>query len=215
MHKFVVLISGAGSNLNAMCKAGLAPHIAAVISNKPDAFGITIAAQYNIPTHIIEHKNFNSRKEFDQELRKQIEQYTPMFVVLAGFMRILSTEFVGYYPNRLLNIHPSILPAFVGAEAIPEAVQKKVKITGVTVHFVTNDLDSGPIIAQSIVPVRHDDTENTLKTRIHELEHVIYPFVIKKYLKGQISIRKDNTVIVKPDNDDIILVGKFQQQIFY
>ena len=215
MNKFVVLISGYGSNLEAMCNSGLAPHIAAVISNKKDVRGLTIATKYNIPTRVIEHTSFKSRKEFDQGLREQIDTYSPMFVVLAGFMRILTKEFVDHYQNRLINIHPSILPAFIGPAAQEDALTKKVKVTGATVHFVTVALDSGPTIAQGVVPLKHDDTLAVIKTRIRELEHTIYPFVIKKYLAGQISSGPDNAVIVKPDDKDITLTGKFHHHIFY
>lgn len=215
MNKFVVLISGYGSNLEAMCNSGLAPNIAAVISNKKDVRGLTIATKHNIPTCVIEHTSFKSRKEFDQALKEQIDTYAPMFVVLAGFMRILTKEFVDHYENRLINIHPSILPAFIGPTAQHDALEKKVKVTGATVHFVTVALDSGPTIAQGIVPLKHDDTLETIKARIRELEHVIYPFVIKKYLANQISIGADNAVIVKLDANDANLTGKFLHHIFY
>lgn len=215
MHKFVVLISGNGTNLEAICKAGLAINIAAVISNKSCAKGLDIATKYNIPTHIIDHRNFKSRDEFDNELIMQIEAYTPEFIVLAGFMRILTTKFVTCYQNRLLNIHPSLLPSFIGSNAKHEALQKKVKVTGVTVHFVTDTLDSGPIIAQGIIPLHYNDTEETLNTRTHELEHIIYPFVIKKYLTNEISIDVDGNVIVKHDSKDKVFMGKFNDHIFY
>ena len=215
MNKCVVLISGTGSNLDAMCKSGLQHNVAAVISNKPSVNGLNIAAKYNIPTHVIEHNNFNSRTDFDDELIRQIEVYKPQCVVLAGFMRILTKEFVDFYKNRLINIHPSLLPAFIGANAIVDALQKRVKVTGVTVHFVTNDLDSGPIIAQGIIPLHNDDTEETLKIRIHELEHVIYPFVIKKYLANQITITQNGMVLIERDRGDHALTNKFHHHIFY
>lgn len=220
MNKLVVLISGRGSNLGAMCASGLANQISCVISNSPTAAGLETALKYNIPTHIIDHKKYHSREEFDQKLAKCIDEYAPRLVALAGFMRILTPWFVDHYKNRLINIHPSLLPAFVGATAQSDAIKTRVKVSGATVHFVTNDLDMGPIIAQGVVPVLAHDTTDALKARILELEHVIYQFVIKKILANQVQIIDDSettssAVIVGHDIGDATLLGKFINHIFY
>jgi phosphoribosylglycinamide formyltransferase 1 len=215
MNKFIVLISGNGSNLEAICKKGLAPHIAAVISNKHDAKGLEIAKSYNLNTHVIEHKKYSSRIDFDQALITLIDKYQTQFIVLAGFMRILTNGFVSHYKNRLINIHPSILPAFIGADAPTMALSKKVKITGITIHFVTSELDSGPIIAQGIVPIHYNDDIKSLKSRIQELEHIIYPFIIRKILNESISIIDNGSVIIKHEQNDKQDLTKYYNQIFY
>lgn len=214
-NKFVVLISGNGSNLEAMCKAGLSEQIAAVISNKSGVRGLVIADRYKIATEVIEHKNFANRDSFDDELMKTIEKYTPTLVVLAGFMRILTDKFVNFYTNRLINVHPSILPAFIGANAIENALQAKTKVTGITIHFVTTKLDSGPILAQGIVPIKANDTIETLSQRIHLLEHRLYPFVIKKFLENKITISNDVTASIIHEKNDVLFLNSLNTNIFY
>lgn len=214
-NKFVVLISGNGSNLEAMCKSGLSHHIAAVISNEADARGLIIANNYKIPTHIIEHKNFANRDIFDDELIKQIEGYKPCLVVLAGFMRILTDKFVNLYNNRLINIHPSILPAFIGANAIARALNSGSKTTGITVHLVRTELDSGPILAQGIVPIKSRDTLDILSSKIHNIEHLLYPFVIKKFLENKVTITSNSTASIIAESDDIKFLNPLNSYIFY
>ena len=211
----VVLISGRGSNLAAICKNSLAPQIKCVISNKADALGINIAKEYNIPTEVINHKPYKDRTEFDQALAKTIDKYNPKLIVLAGFMRILSPYFVNHYLNRLVNIHPSLLPAFVGINAQEQAISEKVKVSGVTVHYVTEQLDHGPIIAQGVVKVLSNDTSDSLSQRILEIEHIIYPFAISKILNNQTKIIDQKYVEVIYDENDCRILGKHQSQIYY
>lgn len=213
--KFVVLISGRGSNLHAICKAGLASQIACVISNNPKASGLEFAKQFNIPTHIVDHKEFKSREDFDNKLTNIIDLYAPKFIVLAGFMRILSSWFINKYTNQIINIHPSILPAFIGNQAQKDAINAKVKISGATVHFVTDKLDLGPIIAQGIVPTDANDDTTILSERILHLEHQLYPFIIKKLLRHRVNINPDGYVIVQKDIEDKTELGNFYPAIFY
>lgn len=215
MDGIVVLISGRGSNLAAICKNSLAPQIKCVISNKADALGINIAKEYNIPTEVINHKPYKDRTEFDQALAKTIDKYNPKLIVLAGFMRILSPYFVNHYLNRLVNIHPSLLPAFVGINAQEQAISEKVKVSGVTVHYVTEQLDHGPIIAQGVVKVLSNDTSDSLSQRILEIEHIIYPFAISKILNNQTKIIDQKYVEVIYDENDRRILGKHQSQIYY
>lgn len=215
MDGIVVLISGRGSNLGAICEAGLSHLIKCVISNKADAEGLNLALKHNIATHVIEHKQFPNRETFDQEVAKCIDSYNPRLVVLAGFMRILSSEFVNHYRNRLLNIHPSLLPSFIGANAQADAVAGKVKVSGATVHFVTEELDHGPIIAQGVVGVKASDNKEELAKRILGLEHVIYPFAIRKLLANEIVIAKDGSIQIMAKDSDTKFLGIYQQHIYY
>lgn len=182
-----VLISGRGSNLKAIVEAQI-PHvtICAVISNRADALGLVYAQEKGIDTAVINHKEYSDRLSFDNALITKIDSYNPQLVVLAGFMRILTPEFVTHYQNRLINIHPSLLPEFKGLHTHERALAAGVKEHGATVHFVTADLDSGPIILQARVPVLIDDNPETLATRVLEQEHKIYPQAIQmlaeKYL---------------------------------
>ena len=215
MDGIVVLISGRGSNLAAICKNGLASQIKCVISNKADALGLNIAKEYNIPTEIIDHKLYKDRTEFDQALANIIDKCNPKLVVLAGFMRILSSYFVKHYLNRLINIHPSLLPAFIGINAQEQAIAEKVKASGVTVHFVTEQLDHGPIIAQGVVKVLSGETPHNLSQRILEIEHIIYPFAISKILNNHTKIIDQKYVEVMYDENDTSILGKYQSQIYY
>ncbi len=214
MDKIVVLISGRGSNLKAICDSGLANQIACVISNNKNAAGLNIAQQYNIPSFIIQHQNYNSREEFEKSIAQVIDTYNPQFIVLAGFMRILSPWFVNKYHNQIINIHPSILPAFTGADATGDAIAYKVKLSGATVHIVTNQLDHGPILIQGIVPVLPDDTKSTLSDRILTIEHTIYPFTIRKLLMKQYTNINNIYCLTKLDTDNIYLKNLYNN-IFY
>src|SRR5512142_612675 len=171
----VILISGRGSNLEALLKAKLPCPVAAVISNRADAQGLEIAREYSIPTAVISHKDFPDRASFDTALAAAIDVHTPHLVVLAGFMRILTDGFVQHYAGRLINIHPSLLPAYPGIDTHERALQDGVKVHGCTVHFVTPSLDHGPIIIQAAVPVLRTDTPQSLAARVLNQEHRIYP----------------------------------------
>lgn len=216
MAGIVVLISGRGSNLQAICNSGLSHHIRCVISNKSDAGGIIFAQNNGLKTHIIEHRSTDSREDFDRKVADIIDAHKPDLIVLAGFMRILSNWFVKHYAKQLINIHPSLLPAFSGTiHAQQDAFHAQVKVTGATVHFVGEKIDGGPIIAQGIVPVLVNDDEITLNQRILELEHVIYPFIIHKFLNKQVTFNSSNNISVLHNNDDSKWLGKFVHQIFY
>ena len=162
--------------------------IAAVISNRADAEGLVFAQQHNIPTAVVPSKDYSSRDEFDTALRAQIEQYSPDLVVLAGFMRILTPQFVGFYANRMLNIHPSLLPDFKGVHTHQQALQAGVSEHGATVHLVTAELDHGPILDQARVPVLPGDTETSLAQRVLEQEHSLYPRVIRQIVEGSLKL---------------------------
>lgn len=166
MKRIVILISGRGSNMLAMLEANLPCQIAAVISNRADAPGLKIAEAHGIPTAVIPHKDYADRASFDAALAKAIDRYNPDVIVLAGFMRILTDGFVERYPGRLINIHPSLLPAYPGIDTHERALQDGIKIHGCTVHFVTPTLDHGPIIIQAAVPVMREDTPQTLSARV-------------------------------------------------
>lgn len=188
MKNIVILISGKGSNLQALLEARLPCRIAAVISNRADAGGLKIAGAQGIPTSVIEHRNYADRDSFDAALAELVDTFHPDVVVLAGFMRILTAGFVTRYSGRLINIHPSLLPAYGGLHTHARALQDGVRIHGCTVHFVTADLDHGPIIIQAAVPVLCSDTEQTLAARVLHEEHRIYPQAIRWLCSGQIEL---------------------------
>jgi phosphoribosylglycinamide formyltransferase 1 len=175
MKSIVILISGRGSNMEALLDARLPMTVRAVISNRPEAAGLAIARSRGVMTRVIDHKQFADRADFDAELKREIDALQPDFIVLAGFMRVLTDGFVSHYPHRIVNIHPSLLPAFPGLHTHERALAAGVKVHGCTVHFVTAALDHGPIIAQVAVPVLPDDTPATLAARVLAEEHRIYP----------------------------------------
>lgn len=160
--------------------------IAAVISNKAGAAGLKTAEEAGIPAVTIEHRNYPDRDSFDRALAEVIDQFSPDLVVLAGFMRILTAAFVQHYHGRLLNIHPSLLPSFPGLATHQQALDAGVKFHGATVHFVTPELDHGPIVEQAVVPVLEDDTESVLAKRVLEQEHVIYPRAVRDIIEGRV-----------------------------
>lgn len=162
--------------------------IAAVISNRADASGLRHATEQGIPAIVVPHKDYATREAFDAALQSRIDEFAPDLVVLAGFMRVLTARFVAYYAGRMLNIHPSLLPSFIGLATHRQALAAGVKIHGATVHFVTADLDHGPIVAQATVPVLPDDTEETLAARVLEQEHLIYPQAIRSFIEGRLSL---------------------------
>lgn len=195
MKNVVILISGRGSNMQALLEAKLPCRIAAVISNRADAKGLGIAKAHGIHTEIVSHRDYPDRDSFDAALAKIIDIYRPDVVVLAGFMRILTASFVKRYHGKLINIHPSLLPAYGGLDTHARALHDGVKIHGCTVHFVTSDLDHGPIIIQAAVPVLQDDTEQTLAARVLHEEHRIYAQAIRWLCQDQIELGAHGKVI--------------------
>src|SRR5450631_184697 len=194
MKKIVILISGRGSNMQALLETKLPCRIAAVISNRADAEGLGIAKTHGIPTAVVAHRDYANRDSFDTALAKSIDAFNPDFVALAGFMRILSAGFVARYHGRLINIHPSLLPAYGGLDTHARALHDGVKIHGCTVHFVTSDLDHGPIIIQAAVPVLRDDSEQTLAARVLHEEHRIYPQAIRWLCSDQLELDEQGKV---------------------
>ena len=192
MKNIVILISGRGSNMQAIVRAAQSEkwpcRIAAVVSNRADAEGLVFAAEHGIPTAVVPSKQFPSRDEFDTALRAEIDKFAPDLVVLAGFMRILTPAFVEHYAGRMLNIHPSLLPSFPGLATHRQALAAGVKVHGATVHFVTAELDHGPIVEQAVVPVLPDDTEHDLADRVLAEEHVIYPRSVRWFIEGRLTI---------------------------
>lgn len=186
----VVLISGRGSNLKAILEAQLsAVNLCAVISNRSDAKGLAYAEQAGVPTHVIVHKQYPTRETFDHALQACIDTYQPDLIALAGFMRVLTPDFVAHYRGRLINIHPSLLPAFRGLHTHERALESGVKEHGASVHFVTEDLDAGPLIQQVRVPVLANDTPDSLAARVLATEHRIYPQVIQWFAQGRLQLR--------------------------
>ena len=182
--RLAVLLSGRGSNFAAIHQSvvdkQLDAEIVAVISNRGDAGGVARAREWNLPTHVIDNRQFPSRAAHEAEVLRVLDEAQPDFIVLAGYMRLLSPAFVARYPNRILNIHPSLLPAFPGVDAQAQAIAHGVKVSGCTVHFVDERLDAGPIILQRAVEVKDDDTEETLSARILEQEHLAYVEALRK-----------------------------------
>jgi phosphoribosylglycinamide formyltransferase-1 len=195
MKRIVILISGRGSNMQAIVQAAKKEHwaaeIVAVISNRSDAAGLEYAASMGIPTSIVVSKNFPTREAFDAVLQTEIDRYSPDLVVLAGFMRILSAAFVEHYTNRIMNIHPSLLPSFVGVKTHKQALDAGVKIHGLTVHFVTPELDHGPIIDQVAVRVLNTDDEDSLSQRLLTQEHIVYPRAVRWFIEGKLKVNGD------------------------
>ena len=187
MKRIVILISGRGSNLQSILDAKLDVQIAAVISNNPAARGIDIARSAGVDTAVIDHRAFPDRASFEAVLADKVDSYRPDLLVLAGFMRILTEGFIKRFSNRIMNIHPSLLPAFPGVDTHRRALQEGVRIHGCTVHFVTPDLDHGPIVVQAAVPVLPDDDEERLAARVLEQEHRIYPEAFRWYLDGRLK----------------------------
>lgn len=190
MKRLVILISGRGSNMEAIVKAcqaeGWPAEVAAVISNRPDAGGLQFAGAHGIATAVVDHKAFSSREDFDAELARVIDSFAPDLVVLAGFMRILTPGFTARYERRMLNIHPSLLPAFTGLHTHERALEMGCKVVGATVHFVTAELDHGAIVMQGVVPVLAGDDAKSLATRVLTVEHRIYPQSVRWFVQGDL-----------------------------
>ena len=198
MKRIVCLISGRGSNLESILRAAEAEcwaaevpaRVVAVISNRADAPGLAIASAQDVPVAVVEHQRFASREQFDARLAESIEAHSPDLVVLAGFMRILGPAFVRRYEGRMLNIHPSLLPAFPGLHTHQRAIDAGCKLAGASVHFVTPELDHGPIVLQSVVPVLAGDDAGVLAARVLATEHRIYPLAVRWFVEGRLRIER-------------------------
>jgi phosphoribosylglycinamide formyltransferase-1 len=184
--RVVVLISGRGSNLRALVEAALP--VVAVVSNRPDAAGLGFAAERGIATAVVDHKAYADRDSFDTALANAVDAHAPDLVVLAGFMRVLTPGFVRRYAGRLMNVHPSLLPAFPGLDTHARALAAGSKLHGCSVHFVTEALDEGPIVAQAAVPVLDDDSPETLAARVLRQEHRLLPAAVRWFLEGRMAI---------------------------
>jgi phosphoribosylglycinamide formyltransferase-1 len=216
----VCLISGRGSNLEAIlrtardegwgvARAGVcAMRVAAVMSNRRDAPGLQIAHAYGVPTAVLPHADFASREAFDTALARSIDAHQPALVVLAGFMRMLTPAFVARYHGRLLNIHPSLLPAFPGLDTHRRALQAGVRLHGATVHFVSDQLDGGPIVAQAAVPVRPDDTEQALAARVLEQEHLVLPRCVRWIVEGRVRLEGGRVVADGVALQELLVVAR-------
>lgn len=211
MKNIVILISGRGSNMEALIAerdAGRLPvNIAAVISNRPDAKGLETAAQAGIATRCLDHKAFADRAAFDTALAACIDEFAPDLVVLAGFMRILTPDFVRHYEGRLFNIHPSLLPSFPGLHTHQRALDEGVRIHGCTVHFVTAELDHGPVVIQAAVPVLDGDDEAALAARVLRQEHRIYPQAVRWFAEGRLSLLDGRVQVAGEMADDAVLLA--------
>lgn len=195
----VILISGSGSNLQAIIdqqRAGkLAIEIRAVISNRPDAYGLERAANANIPTVVIDHRDYPDRQSFDLELQKAVDRFTPSLVILAGFMRILSDQFVDRYIGHMLNIHPSLLPKHAGLGTHQNAIDQGDREHGASIHFVTRTLDGGPVIAQVKIPIIEGESAEQLAARVLQQEHRLYPAVIGWFASGRLKLENDKVLL--------------------
>lgn len=202
MKNIVILISGRGSNMEAVVRAarseGWPARVAAVISNRADAGGLAFAAAHGIPTAVVPSKNYPDRASFDAALQHEIDRFAPDLVVLAGFMRILTAPFVAHYEGRMLNIHPSLLPAYPGLDTHRKALEAGEREHGATVHFVTAELDHGPMVAQARVPVLPGDTEDSLAARVLAEEHKLYPYAVRLFIEDRLSIEQGDVRIAQP-----------------
>lgn len=199
MTKAVILISGSGSNLQAFIDQAnsgeLNINIELVISNNPAAYGLERAQKHNIPTSCISHLDYDSRQTFDRALIKEIDTVSPDIIILAGFMRILTTEFVDHYQHRLINIHPSLLPKYPGTNTHQRAIDAGDKWHGASVHFVVPEVDAGPIIVQGRIPVAETDTAESVQQRIHTVEHVIYPLAVKWFSDNRLTVNQNQVLL--------------------
>ena len=221
MKTIVILISGRGSNMESLLAAALTGdlahrlpvHIAGVLSNRHDAKGLATATAFGIPTRIVDHQAFASREAFDQAMAEAIDRLAPDLVVLAGFMRILSDNFVQHYAGRLINIHPSLLPSFPGLHTHRRALEEGVRIHGCTVHFVTPALDHGPVIVQAAVPVLDTDDEATLAARVLAQEHRIYPLAVRWFAEERLHLHAGRVRFDAPQESNHALIAPLTPQL--
>ena len=203
MKNIVILISGRGSNMQAIVNAGIPDvRIAAVLSNSATAAGLTWAAERGIPTDSLNHKDFASRSAFDRAMMEKIDAYQPDLVVLAGFMRILTPEFCTRYEGRLMNIHPSILPSFTGLHTHERALAAGCRVAGCTIHFVTSELDCGPIISQGVVPIFDNDTADDIAARVLKVEHRLFPQAVADFAAGRLKIEGNRVINSRNQPED-------------
>ena len=203
MKNIVILISGRGSNMQAILHAGIpAGRIPAVFSNSATAAGLAWAADRGIPTDSLNHKDFASRGAFDQAMMEKIDAYQPDLVVLAGFMRILTPEFCTRYEGRLMNIHPSILPSFTGLHTHERALAAGCRVAGCTIHFVTPELDCGPIISQGVVPIFDNDTADDIAARVLKVEHRLFPQAVADFSAGRLKIEGNRVINSRNQPED-------------
>lgn len=199
--RFVILISGRGSNMQNIVQAigtqGIPAKVCAVISNSDRATGLSWARDQGLQTEVIAHKDYATRAQFDNALAQCVQQYQPDYVLLAGFMRILTPAFINCFRGRIINIHPSLLPLFPGLNTHQQAIDAQLQWHGCTVHFVTPELDSGPTIAQGVVPVLQDDSADTLAARLLPVEHKVYAQVVDWLAQGQVTLTPDGRVVVE------------------
>jgi phosphoribosylglycinamide formyltransferase-1 len=209
MKKIVILISGRGSNMEAIVRAcaggGWPARVAAVLSNRPDAAGLQFAQQQGIETGVVDHRQHPDRAAFDAALAEAIDAHAPDLVVLAGFMRILTPGFVDRYAGRLLNIHPSLLPCFPGLNTHKQALDAGVKLHGATVHFVTPELDHGPIVIQAALDVQPADTPESLAARLLECEHVIYPRAVQWFVENRLQLQDGVVNVINPAESQLLM----------
>jgi len=203
MKKLVILISGRGSNMEAIVRAcsreGWPAQVAAVIANRPDAAGLAFAASHGIATAVVDHRQFPDRESFDAALAREIDAFAPDLVVLAGFMRVLTSGFVDRYAARMLNVHPSLLPSFAGLKTHQQALDAGVRLHGASVHFVTSQLDHGPIVIQAAVPVLDGDDAAALAGRVLETEHIIYPRAVRWFVEGRLALDGLRVTLTPPE----------------
>ena len=203
MKNIVILISGRGSNMQAIVNAGIPDvRIAAVLSNSATAAALAGAAERGIPTDSLNHKDFASRGAFDQAMMEKIDAYQPDLVVLAGFMRILTPEFCTRYEGRLMNIHPSILPSFTGLHTHERALAAGCRVAGCTIHFVTPELDCGPIISQGVVPIFDNDTADDIAARVLKVEHRLFPQAVADFAAGRLKIEGNRVINSRNQPED-------------
>ena len=209
MKRIVILLSGRGSNMEAIVRAcaveGWPAQVVAVISNRAGAAGLDFARSHGIAAVVVDHQAFTTRDAFDAELARQIDAFAPDVIALAGFMRILGDAFVQRYEGRLVNVHPSLLPAFTGLHTHRRAIEAGCKLAGATVHFVTPQLDHGPIIAQAVVAVLANDTEATLSARVLEREHVLYPLAVGWLVRGLLRLDANGVVTQLQGESQLLL----------
>jgi phosphoribosylglycinamide formyltransferase-1 len=203
MKKLVILISGRGSNMQAIVRAcsreRWPAQVAAVIASRPDAAGLEFAASQGIATAVVDHRRFPDRERFDAALAREIDAFAPDLVVLAGFMRVLTPGFVDRYAGRMLNVHPSLLPSFAGLKTHQQALDAGVRLHGASVHFVTSQLDHGPIVVQSAVPVLQGDDAVALARRVLETEHIIYPRAVRWFVEGRLALDGLRVTLTPPE----------------
>jgi len=199
LKNIVVVISGSGSNLQSIIDATenkqINGKVVGVISNKPDVFGLERAKKHQIPTKVIDHGTFATRESFDQALTQAIDSFSPQLVVLAGFMRILGEKIAHHYHGRMFNIHPSLLPKYPGLHTHQRALEAGDKFHGCSIHFVTAELDGGPLVAQQKIAISDDETEQSLMIKVQQLEHILYPEVIQQFCTGRLTLSAQGAML--------------------